>query len=57
MSKLRTISKMPFANRNKVRVNEMLNETRKRIKNFYQRYNEELAELLNDQRFLWDDVP
>ena len=37
----------------KKKVNDMYPETRKLLQNFYGRYNEELAVLLNDTGFLW----
>ncbi len=36
------------------RVPEMEEETRKLLTEFYQPYNQDLAELLHDRRFLWD---
>ena len=37
----------------KKKVSDMYPETRKLLQNFYGRYNEELAVLLNDTGFLW----
>ena len=34
---------------------QMLPETKKMLKEFYRPFNEKLASLLNDKRFLWDD--
>lgn len=36
------------------RVGDMLPETHQLLLNFYQPYNEELAELLGDQSYLWN---
>lgn len=32
----------------------MLNVTRKMLNDFYNPYNEELAEIMNDDQFLWE---
>lgn len=42
-------------NKNTKNIGDMLPQTRKRLKNFYQKYNNDLAELLNDTKFLWKD--
>lgn len=36
-------------------VGDMLPETRKLLTNFYRKYNEQLATMLGDQRFLWQE--
>lgn len=35
-------------------VGPMLNVTRKMLNDFYNLYNEELAEIMNDDQFLWE---
>lgn len=54
---MRSIAKLKVANKRKKwdrSVGPMLNVTRKMLNEFYKPYNEELAEIMNDDQFLWE---
>lgn len=54
---MRSIAKLKVANKRKKwdrNVGPMLNVTRKMLNDFYKPYNEELAEIMNDDQFLWE---
>ena len=36
---------------------EMRNDTKELLRTFFAPYNTKLAELLNDDKFLWNDIP
>ena len=39
-----------------MRYGDMLNSTKKMLREFYRPFNEQLYELLGDERFLWNDI-
>ena len=55
---IRKIIKQPKANKRKFKdrkVGKMLNETREILNDFYRPFNEEIAQILNDDQFLWGE--
>jgi N-acetylgalactosamine 4-sulfate 6-O-sulfotransferase len=54
---MRSIAKLKVANKRKKAdrtVGAMLNETRRLLNEFYEPYNRELADMLDDDKFLWE---
>lgn len=54
---MRSIAKMKTANKRKKsdrNVGAMLNETRRLLNEFYEPYNQELADIFEDDKFLWE---
>lgn len=54
---MRSIAKLKVANKRKKAdrtVGAMLNETRRLLNDFYEPYNQELADILDDDKFLWE---
>ncbi|GLI71601.1 hypothetical protein VaNZ11_016865 [Volvox africanus] len=52
-----TIMGMETRNKNSDKYKKMLPETRALLEDFYQPFNERLAEILSDDRYLWRDPP
>ncbi|GIL90772.1 hypothetical protein Vretimale_16845 [Volvox reticuliferus] len=53
----KTIMGMETRNKNSDKYQKMLPETRAMLEDFYQPFNELLAEILGDNRYLWRDPP
>ena len=53
---LKRACQRPIGNKHKKPYKPMLPETQQLLREFYRPYNEELAQMLNDQKYLWEDT-
>ena len=52
---IQTLVSMPHSNTNPVSIAPMLPQTKALLERFFAPYNQQLAELLGDEKFLWKD--